>query len=155
LSARDYGLLLSVNGVLIVCGELSLTGLTRRFAPDRVLMLGYVLLGGGFALSGLFHSFGPLAALAIVWTLGEMTSAPAQGAVLANLAPDRLRGRYMGAYSLMWSAGVIVGPWLGTVLYAWHPAVLWWTCAGVGVVSAWLVRLALRAPAQSPVTAPI
>jgi MFS family permease len=155
LSSREYGLLLSVNGALIVCGELSLTGVTRRFRPDRVLMLGYLLLGGGFALSGLLHSFWMLAGSAVIWTLGEMISAPPQGAVLANLAPDRLRGRYMGAYSLMWSAGVIVGPWLGTVLYAWRPAVLWWTCAGVGVASAWLVRLALRVPAQSPAKTPV
>jgi len=144
LSSGEYGLLLSCNGVLIVVGELSLTSLTRRFAPAPVLMLGYLLLGVGFALGGFAHAFWPLAGTVVLWTLGEMVSAPTQGAVLANMAPDHLRGRYMAASGFLWSAATIVGPWLGTTLYAWSPPALWWTAAGAGLASAAAVRYSLR-----------
>jgi hypothetical protein len=65
---RDFGLLLGINGVLIVTCELTLTGFTRRFAPDRVLMLGYTLLGVGYACTGLAHHFAPPRANVDVWT---------------------------------------------------------------------------------------
>jgi MFS family permease len=144
ISAADYGLLLSLNGVLIVVGELSLTGVTRRMRSDVVLVVGYLLLGGGFAATGLCTGFWPLALTVFVWTLGEMVSAPAQGAVLANQAPDHLRGRYMGAYSLMWSIAAIAGPSLGTFAYAHGRCPLWWGSLAAGVASAALVWLALR-----------
>jgi MFS family permease len=151
LSSGEYGLLLSCNGVLIVVGELSLTGITRRFRPAPVLMLGYLMLGVGFACGGLVRSFWPLAATVVLWTLGEMVSAPTQGAVLANMAPDHLRGRYMAASGFLWSAATIVGPWLGTTLYAWHPPALWWTAAGAGLASAAAIRYSLRPRRPVPV----
>ncbi len=141
---RDFGLLLGVNGVLIVTCELTLTGLTRRFAPASVLMLGYTLLGVGYACTGLAHHFGTLALTVVIWTLGEMISAPTQSAVLANMAPAHLRGRYMAAATLMWSLATIVGPSLGSYLYAWNPTILWWFAAAMGLASAAAVKFALR-----------
>jgi len=144
LTPSEYGRLLSFNGVLIVTCELSLTAVTRRFDPRHVLMLGYALLGFGYALTGFVHTFWPLGGVVVLWTLGEMISAPPQGAVLANMAPDRLRARYMGASGFLWGAAVIVGPWLGTLLYAWSPTALWVFSAGVGLASAAMVHFALR-----------
>jgi len=141
---RDFGLLLGINGVLIVTCELTLTGFTRRFAPDRVLMLGYTLLGVGYACTGLAHHFGTLAATVVVWTCGEMISAPTQNAVLANMAPPHLRGRYMAAATLMWSLASIVGPSLGSFLYGWSPTFLWWFSAAMGLASAAAVHFSLR-----------
>ena len=143
-SPRDFGLLLGVNGVLIVTCELTLTGFTRRFDPIHVLMLGYTLLGVGYACTGLAQHFGTLAITVVIWTIGEMISAPTQSAVLANMAPPHLRGRYMAAATLMWSLASIVGPSLGSYLYAWSPTVLWWFAAAMGLASAGAVRVALR-----------
>ncbi len=148
-SPRDFGLLLGVNGILIVTCELTLTGLTRRFAPVNVLMLGYTLLGVGYALTGLAHHFATLAITVVVWTCGEMISAPTQSAVLANMAPNHLRGRYMAAASLMWSLASIVGPSLGSFLYGWSPTVLWWFAAVMGLASAAAVRWSLAAKPQA------
>jgi MFS family permease len=144
LSARDYGLLLGINGVLIVTCELSITGLTRRHKPVHVLMVGYTLLGVGYACTGLAHAFAGLACTIVVWTFGEMISAPTQNAVLADLAPPHLRGRYMAAATLMWSVASIVGPSLGSLLYGWSPLWLWWFSAAMGLGSAGAVGWALR-----------
>ena len=149
LSPRDFGLLLGVNGILIVTCELTLTGFTRRFAPVNVLMLGYTLLGVGYALTGLAHHFATLALTVVVWTCGEMIGAPTQSAVLANMAPPHLRGRYMAASSLMWSLASIVGPSLGSFLYGWSPTFLWFFSAAMGLASAGAVRWSLT-PARKP-----
>lgn len=142
-SPRDFGLLLGVNGILIVTCELTLTGLTRRFSPVNVLMLGYTLLGVGYACTGLAHHFATLALTVVVWTCGEMISAPTQSAVLANMAPPHLRGRYMAAATLMWSLATIVGPSLGSFLYGWSPTFLWCFAAAMGLASAASVRWSL------------
>jgi len=143
-SPRDFGLLLGINGVLIVTCELTITGLTRRFSPANVLMLGYMLLGVGYACTGLAHHFATLAITVIIWTCGEMISAPTQNAVLANMAPSHLRGRYMAAATLMWSLASIVGPSLGSFLYGWNPAFLWCFAAAMGLASAAAVHFSLR-----------
>jgi hypothetical protein len=44
----------------------------------------------------------------------------------------------------------MVGPIVGTLVYARDPAVLWWTCGVVGVTSAALALLAGRYPAPGP-----
>ena len=59
----------------------------------------------------------------------------------------------MGASGFLWSTATIVGPWLGTTLYAWHPPALWWTAAGAGLASAGAVRYALR-PVRTPAADP-
>lgn len=143
-SPRDFGLLLGVNGILIVTCELTLTGFTRRFPPVNVLMLGYTLLGVGYACTGLAHHFGTLAITVVIWTLGEMISAPTQSAVLANMAPPHQRGRYMAAATLLWSLASITGPSLGSFLYGWSPTALWWFSAAMGLASAGAVRMALQ-----------
>jgi MFS family permease len=143
-SPRDFGLLLGVNGILIVTCELTLTGFTRRFSPVNVLMLGYTLLGVGYALTGFAHHFATLAVTVVIWTCGEMISAPTQSAVLADMAPPNLRGRYMAAATLMWSLATIVGPSLGSFLYGWSPTCLWFFAAASGIASAAAVRIALK-----------
>ncbi|HLP03683.1 MAG TPA: MFS transporter [Opitutaceae bacterium] len=145
-SPRDFGLLLGINGLLIVTCELTLTGFTRRFSAIQVLTLGYTLLGVGYALTGLAHHFATLAITVVIWTCGEMISAPTQSAVLADMAPAHLRGRYMAAATLMWSLATIVGPSLGSLLYGWSPTALWLFSAMMGLASAAAVRVALRRP---------
>ena len=62
-------------------------------------------------------------------------------------APVTLRGRYYGAWLLTHSVGVVLGPGLGTALYAVSPGGLWAGCVGLGLVGALLV-LASPRPAE-------
>src|SRR5947209_4679699 len=71
-STRVYGLLLSLNGVLIIVFELTITNLTQRMPPRPVIALGYFLGCFGYALTGLARSVPALAATVVVWTVGEM-----------------------------------------------------------------------------------
>jgi hypothetical protein len=53
LDTRTYGLMMSLNGLLIVCLELPLVAVARRYPPRPVLALGLLLTGLGFGLTGL------------------------------------------------------------------------------------------------------
>lgn len=145
-STKTYGLLLSLNGVMIVLFELALTSWTQRFDTQRIICLGYALAAIGIAMTGLAHSILELAGTVVIWTLGEMIYAPVTGAYVTSLAPERYRGRYSGIWMLMWSLGMLLGPWLGTLIFQRKPSVLWLTCAIVGVGGA---GLSLVKPASS------
>ena len=142
-SAATYGVLISLNGLLIVLFELAITNWVQRFRPQPIIALGYALQGIGFAFTGISTTIPALAATVVIWTFGEMFHSPMAGAYVTQLAPERYRGRYMGLFVLTWSFGMMIGPTVGTRVYAWNPAVLWAACGVLGIVSA---ALALRSP---------
>lgn len=131
-----YGMLLSINGLMIVVFELVLTAWTQRLPAQPLIALGYGLTGIGIALTGMAESVPALVATVVVWTVGEMIYAPVSGAYVSGLAPERFRGRYMGIWHSMFSAGMLLGPVIGTWIYGRNPAALWWTCLVIGVLGA-------------------
>ena len=145
LSLAVYGTLAAFNGILIVVIELPLTTVTRRFPARPVIALGFLLEGLGFALTGFAETAIAFAVTVSIWTLGEIVGSPVSAAYVADLAPERLRGRYMGAWSFSWGIGLVLGPLLGTALYAWQPAALWLICFVLGALAAGLV---LTTPAR-------
>ena len=142
-SPSTYGMLLSINGLLIVLFELALTAWTQNKPARPLIALGYALNGIGIALMGFATSTPALVATVVVWTLGEMLHAPVAGAYVSALAPERYRGRYMGLWHSTFSVGMLLGPLIGTWIYGRDPAALWWTLLGLAAVSA-LLSLARR-----------
>jgi len=69
-------------------------------------------LGGGEAAVVAFTS------ALVVFALGETFLAPSQAALVNDLAPDDLRGRYNGLYTLAWTTGLAVGPAVAGVALA-------------------------------------
>ena len=132
---RVYGMLISLNGALIIFFELLIIRMTQQLPPRPVIALGYLLWGIGFALTGVARSFPLLAGTVVIWTLGEMIASPMVSSYVAQLAPERFRGRYMGLLVTSWSISICVGPPLGTYLYHRNPAVLWSGCGVVALIS--------------------
>ncbi|MBV8517684.1 MAG: MFS transporter [Acidobacteria bacterium] len=143
-SPKTYGFLISLNGALVVLFELALTSWTQRHPPQRILALGYTLFGAGFALIGLAHSIPALVLCVVAWTSGEMIFAPVGGAYASTLAPEQFRGRYQGLYTLTWSAGLLAGPTLGTLLLQSNASAYWVSVAAAGSVGG-LLALVRRA----------
>jgi MFS family permease len=138
-STATYGMILSLNGAIVVFCELPLTTITRRFPAPRVIALGYLCVGFGFALLGLARSIPELIVYMGVFTLGEMLAMPITSAYIADLAPPTMRGRYMGAYTLTWTMALVVGPAFGMSLLAAGPSFLWIACCMLGVLAAAIV----------------
>ncbi|PRY44625.1 MFS transporter [Umezawaea tangerina] len=132
--ASFYGLLLALNGFLVIVGELPISSVTRKL-PWRVpVVAGIVLMSAGLVVAGL----GGVAILVVpafvVFTIGEMVFAPVANAAVAELSPPGATGRYQGMLATCQSLGFTLGPALGTAVYALSPSGLWWGIAVVTVV---------------------
>jgi MFS family permease len=145
-----YGLLLAWNGLLVVVAELPLTGFILRFHPRHVLALGYALHGFGFAANAFCHGFPSLFVAMTILTFGEMAVAPVSSAYLARIAPEQMRGRYMGLLSIAHSISAILGPLYGTRLLAFNPIAFWSAIALLGLVGSAAILLVRSRKAHEP-----
>jgi predicted MFS family arabinose efflux permease len=144
---RVYGMLVSLNAALVITLELFITNYTQRMSPRPVIALGFLLWGLGFALTGIARTIPLLAITVTIWTLGEIVSSPMVAAHVAQIAPERFRGRYMGMLTTTWSIAMMIGPPLGTFAFERNPAALW---AGCGVIA--LISLAFLYTPRRPET---
>ena len=131
-----YGRLIAVNGIMIVALQLPLTAFFSRFHRGTIVALGAVVTGIGFGLTGVVTQT-PLFALTIAfWTMGELLQAPFLPAVISDMAPKDLRGRYMGVFSTSFSGALMIGaPLGGFVLERFGAAYVWGGCCALGVLA--------------------
>jgi MFS family permease len=138
-SSSTYGLAISLNGLLVVLCELPLTTITKRYPARRVMALGFLLIGIGFASNVIPRTVPLLLLTTALFTLGEMISMPVSGAYVADLAPPHQRGLYMGAYGMVWAVAFVCGPSLGLVLFSANHILLWTACGILGIVAAGII----------------
>lgn len=151
LSAATYGALASLNGIAIVFLQPATARMVARCDAGRVLALGALLVGAGWGVNALAGGVAVYALAILIWTVGEVLTTPVASAVVANLAPAHLRGRYQGAWSMSWALAAAAGPGAGAlVLGRLGPAALWLGCAGVGLVMATGHLLAGRSRRRGP-----
>jgi len=136
-SERVYGLLFTLNTLLIVALEIPLNAWTAAWPHARSLAAGALLIGGGFGLLALTRTLPGVALTVVVWTFGEMTLLPAMAAYVADIAPPDRRGSYMGLYTMAFNLAFTLGPWAGMAALERFGAVpLWVGCFACGLVSA-------------------
>ena len=136
MTESSYGLLFTVNTVLIILLEVPLNLAMAHWPHARTLALGAFLVGAGFGALALCS--GPLgAALTVaVWTFGEMLLLPASSAYVAEIAPDGQRGSYMGLYTMSFSAAFTLGPGIGAAaLERFGARILWGAVFALGCLS--------------------
>lgn len=116
LSEQLYGWLPTTNALMVVFFQVWITRATRRFEPTRVMRWGalfYIIAPLIIAFSQGFWGFW----LAMVMmTFGELIVVPRTSAMVANLAPVDMRGRYMGLYGLTWNVAAGISPLMGGFL---------------------------------------
>ncbi|WP_084557956.1 MDR family MFS transporter [Couchioplanes caeruleus] len=137
LSPATFGWVIAANGIMIVAGQLFVPKLIDGRNRSRVLALATVIMGVGFGLTAFAGSPAFYAVTVVIWTLGEMLQSPSNSALVAELSPSLLRGRYQGVSSLSWSAGSALAPVVGGFVQQ-HAGntVLWLSCAVIGVLVA-------------------
>lgn len=143
LSPAFYGMLFTVNTLLIVALEVPLNTATAHWPNTRALIVGSILFAIGFGALAVIASPAGVIATVVVWTFGEMMLFPAMAAHLGEISPENRRGAYMGAYSMALSVAFTIGPWMGTqILDALGPAVVWSTMLVLGLLAAVLMSRA-------------
>ncbi|MGA5818632.1 MDR family MFS transporter [Kitasatospora sp. NPDC094028] len=138
ITSTEYGLVIGLNGLLIVVLQIPLTRWMEGRSRTGLLIASCLFAGWGFGLAALAGSSAWLFALSVaVWTVGEILNAPTTMGLVAELAPARARGRYQGVYSLSWSLASFLGPAAGGVLLdRAGPGTLWLVCGLCGTVAA-------------------
>lgn len=144
LSELQYGLLVSVNGGLIVLIGLPVAAWVGRRIVGWTVPTAVALIALGLGFHAPAHTFTGYALGVVVWTLGEMAFLPIVPTIISRLAPAHLRGSYQGVYHASWGLAKMVGPALGgLVLAGYGQAALWGGAAALGLIAA-AVLLALQ-----------
>ena len=137
VGTATYGIIIALNGVLIVFLQPWLGPVLSRFNRSHTLAANAALAGLGFGLNAIFHTPLLYALGVIVWTVGEIGVLPVANTVVADIARPELRGRYQGAYGLSFGLAVCVAPALGTfVLQRFGSVALWAGCFALGLLIA-------------------
>jgi MFS family permease len=136
LPPSAYGLAMATNGIGIVLVQPLIGAWLGSRDASRVLAAGMTVVGLGFGLTALAGSTPAFAAAVLVWTLGEVLFAAVSSAIIADLAPPHLRGRYSGFYGTAFSVAALLGPLGGSRLLGLASWLPWVTCAGLCAVSA-------------------
>jgi MFS family permease len=142
VSEREIGLVFAVNTAVIVIVQLPLSHAIegRRRMRALALMpmlwaLAWVLVDGTGAWLDATAAFVAFAVAAGLLGAGECFHGPAHQALVADIAPAHLRGRYFAVHSLSWGLAGTVGPAIGGFVLAWEPFVLWPAAAAVCLLS--------------------
>ncbi len=142
LGPSAYGLAYVINPIAVIV----LQPVTIRWLAKQRLVLvfggGSVLLGLGFFLTLFARSIPAYAATVLVWTLGEIAFNAVGPALVADLAPIHLRGRYNGVFGTSFGAAALVAPIIGTLtLEHLGEGYLWSGCLVASVVAGGAVVL--------------
>ncbi|MBI4800905.1 MAG: MFS transporter [Elusimicrobia bacterium] len=113
-SEAQIGLLFSVNGVIVVLLQYSVTKVLEGRRITSGLAAGAVLYGFGYFFFGFSPSFAAAAAAMVVVTFGELAVSPGLQALGANMAPCGEKGRYLGVQGLFQQMGNAAGIFLGS-----------------------------------------
>lgn len=133
VSRAWLGAVLGLNGVVIVVLQPLLAARIQSRNRSRVIALGAALVGLGFGIGAIAHGPALFGLAVVVWTIGEILTLPIANAVVADVAPAAMRGRYQGAYGLSFGVAGFGAPLLGTLVLQRFGAVALWTgCLALG-----------------------
>jgi MFS family permease len=143
VSEREIGLIFAVNTGVIVLAQLPLSRWIEGRRRMRALALmptfwavAWLLVDGTGAWLEATAAFAAFAVAAGLLGIGECFHGPAHQALVADIGPPHLRGRYFAVHSLSWGLAGTIGPAVGGFILAAQPFALWPLAAGVCAVSA-------------------
>jgi MFS family permease len=116
--ASVFGSLIAVNGLLIAVFEMGTVDALRSYRRLRVAAVGMVLTGLGFGLTGVFLHWSWFLLTVVLWTFGEILSAPFKMAFVTDWAPPEQRGRYLSMQGATWSLAIGLNPILFLPVHA-------------------------------------
>jgi MFS family permease len=147
VSAQGYGLLLSINALMVVFMQFWISRRIARYSPMLMVALGAALYGVGFFMFGITSTYLAFVLAVVIITVGEMLSAPTSQALVARFSPEDMRGRYMAIFGMSWALPATFAPLAaGFIIDNYNPNWVWYLC---GVISAVAVLGLLLLDARS------
>src|SRR5207253_208240 len=125
-----YTLAVSLNGAVVIALELPATKFTQGWPTRLPIMIGLALVGIGFGVYG--FPLVPFVILSgtLLWSLGEIVSAPSLFAYPAIAGAGRLKSRYIASFQFMFGLGNALAPLIGGWLFIRTGASTTWVLLG-------------------------
>src|SRR3954469_24582243 len=140
-----WGFLLVVNPLLVTFFQLRLTRRVTAYPAARRWVIAMLLMGLPFLALGASSMLPVIIVVLVLFVIGEMLWVPVSQSAVAGLAPEDLRGAYMGAFGGTAAMGFALAPFMGLqVRGAAGGEAMWGAFAAVAVVSAVLGAIAIR-----------
>ena len=160
VSERAIGFIFLASSVALVVCQLPVAKLVEGRSRMRALaampalwaVAWLIVEGGGIWLEAAAAAvvFG---VAAVIFAVGECLDGPARIALVADLVPGRLQGRYWAVSANSWDVGYIIGPAVGGLVLAAEPLALWPLAAAVcGVAVVATLALERRIPLELRLT---
>jgi MFS family permease len=127
MSERLYGFIPMTNAVMVILMQVLITSQVKKQNANWMMALGSAFYGVAVLGVAFATGFWGFWLCMVVATIGEMVLVPTSTTVAARLAPEDMRGRYMGIYTVTAALGSGFGPLLGgylsdtfSPLYTWY-----------------------------------
>jgi predicted MFS family arabinose efflux permease len=153
----DTELLLASGPITVILLTVVINVLMRKVPAMRAITIGTLVSAVAWLFLIFFPSVPMVVVTLVVVALGEIIQSPRYYEYISRLAPSGQQGTYMGFAFLPIGIGSLIGGWFGGKLLhhfgevTHHPAGMWWTVAGVGVLTAillWIYDRAIAVPKQ-------
>jgi MFS family permease len=143
VNEREIGAIFAVNTLAVVIAQLPLSRWIegrRRMRALALMPLLWAVAWLGVDATGAWLDATPaflaFALAGAVLGIGECFHGPAHQALVADIGPPHLRGRYFAMHSLSWGLAGAVGPAVGGFILDAQPLALWPLASAVGLLAA-------------------
>jgi MFS family permease len=126
-----FGLLLSMNALMVVAFQFLITRKTAKYAPMKMMAIGTLLYMIGFGMYGFISEWYLFFIAMAILTVGEMIVIPISQATVARFASEDKRGRYMAVYGFHWSIPTLFGVSGASFVYYYIGPNWVWYIAGI------------------------
>lgn len=134
--AQSFGLLLSMNAIMVVLFQFWITKKISRYAPMKMMAFGAIFLMIGFGMYGFISEIYMFFIAMAIITVGEMIVFPIGQAAAASFAPQDKRGRYMAMYGFQWAIPNLFGVLAaGLIMENLEPNWVWYLAGILSMIS--------------------
>jgi dipeptide/tripeptide permease len=138
-----FEILETVDAWFIIIFTVPITALVRKWKPITAIGLGFTIASLSWIIIGVGQSVTAAVIGIAVFALGEAIQAPRFYEYVSNLAPKDQIGTFMGFAFLPVAIGSftagIIADWLRTNYLTTNPSMMWYTLAGIGLISTLLM----------------
>jgi MFS family permease len=146
-----WGVLLSINPILVVLCQIRLTSRVGRASEFTRLAVGIVAMATPFLLVTVSAALPLVILILVLFVIGEMLWGPPSQGLIARMAPEDMRGAYFGASAAMWPVGFALGPLIGLrVRSSLGDTAMWCSVAIIGALAIAFYGLAEGRAGRAP-----